>query len=84
MGLEDIVSKGRDSPYSSGRSRDWIKSKNPNVPAVKREEEEDWSHKRCGNGEENPNLVGLKIKGLYPQAATLECQERSLSGCSKS
>jgi hypothetical protein len=30
------------SPYSSGRSRHWIKSKNPNAPAVKREAEEDW------------------------------------------
>jgi hypothetical protein len=26
----------------SGRSRHWIKSKNPNAPAVKREAEEDW------------------------------------------
>jgi len=26
----------------SGRSRHWIKSKNPAAPAVKREEEEDW------------------------------------------
>jgi ATP-dependent DNA ligase len=43
MGLEGIVSKRRDSPYSSGRTRDWIKSKNPNAPAVKREAEEDWS-----------------------------------------
>jgi hypothetical protein len=25
-----------------GRSPDWIKSKNPNAPAVKREAEEDW------------------------------------------
>jgi ATP-dependent DNA ligase len=25
------------SRYRSGRSPDWIKSKNPNVPAVKRE-----------------------------------------------
>jgi ATP-dependent DNA ligase len=31
---EGIVSKRRDSPYSSGRSRHWIKSKNPNAPAV--------------------------------------------------
>jgi hypothetical protein len=29
-------------PYRSGRSRDWIKSKNPAAPAVKREAEEDW------------------------------------------
>jgi hypothetical protein len=34
LGLEGIVSKRRDSPYSSGRSRHWIKSKNPNAPAV--------------------------------------------------
>jgi len=42
LGFEGIVSKRRDSPYSSGRSRDWIKSKNPNAPAVRREAEEDW------------------------------------------
>jgi bifunctional non-homologous end joining protein LigD len=42
LGLEGIVSKRRDSSYNSGRSPDWIKSKNPNAPAVKREAEEDW------------------------------------------
>jgi ATP-dependent DNA ligase len=42
LGLEGIVSKRRDSPYSSGRSLHWLKSKNPNAPAVKREAEEDW------------------------------------------
>jgi bifunctional non-homologous end joining protein LigD len=41
MGLEGIVSKRPGSPYRSGRSRDWIKSKNPAAPAVKREAEED-------------------------------------------
>jgi hypothetical protein len=39
LGLEGIVSKRRDSRYRSGH---WIKSKNPNAPAVKREAEEDW------------------------------------------
>ena len=39
LGLEGIVSKRRDSPYSSGRSRQWIKSKNPQAPAVIREAE---------------------------------------------
>jgi bifunctional non-homologous end joining protein LigD len=43
MGLEGIVSKRRDSPYNSGRSPHWIKSKNPNAAAVKREAEEDWA-----------------------------------------
>jgi bifunctional non-homologous end joining protein LigD len=37
LGLEGIVSKRRDSPYSSGGSGHWIKSKNPNAPAVNRE-----------------------------------------------
>jgi bifunctional non-homologous end joining protein LigD len=42
MGLEGIVSKRRNSLYRSGRSPDWIKTKNPAAPAVKREAEEDW------------------------------------------
>jgi bifunctional non-homologous end joining protein LigD len=46
MGLEGIVSKWKDSPYRSGRSSDWLKSKNPACEAVKREEEEDWGTTR--------------------------------------
>ena len=42
MGLEGIVSKRKDSTYRSGRSPDWLKSKNPACAAVKREAEEDW------------------------------------------
>jgi bifunctional non-homologous end joining protein LigD len=42
LGLEGIVSKRKQSRYRSGRSPDWIKSKNPNAPAVKREAEIDW------------------------------------------
>ena len=42
MGLEGIVSKRKDSPYRSGRSPDWLKSKNPACEAVRREAEEDW------------------------------------------
>jgi hypothetical protein len=30
------------SPYPSGRSPDWLKSKNPACEAVRREVEEDW------------------------------------------
>jgi ATP-dependent DNA ligase len=41
LGLEGIVSKRKDSRYISGRSLHWIKSKNPNAPAVKREAEVD-------------------------------------------
>ena len=46
LGLEGIVSKRLGSPYASGRSRHWVKSKNPAAPAVKREEEEDWGKAR--------------------------------------
>jgi bifunctional non-homologous end joining protein LigD len=42
MGLEGIVSKRLGSPYRSGRSRHWVKMKNPACAAVKREAEEDW------------------------------------------
>jgi ATP-dependent DNA ligase len=37
MGLEGIVSKRKDSRYISGRSQDWLKSKNPESAAVRRE-----------------------------------------------
>ena len=43
MGLEAIVSKRLGSRYCSGRSKDWLKFKNPDAPAVKREAEEDWA-----------------------------------------
>jgi ATP-dependent DNA ligase len=42
LGLEGIVSKRKGSPYRSGRSPDWLKMKNPDAPAMKREAEEDW------------------------------------------
>jgi bifunctional non-homologous end joining protein LigD len=46
LGLEGIVSKRKDSPYRSGRSPDWLKMKNADAPAVKREAEEDWGSRR--------------------------------------
>jgi bifunctional non-homologous end joining protein LigD len=36
MGLEGIVSKRLTAPYRSGVSRDWIKVKNPDSPAMRR------------------------------------------------
>ena len=42
MGLEGIVSKRLGSTYRSGRTSDWLKFKNPQAPAVRREAEEDW------------------------------------------
>jgi bifunctional non-homologous end joining protein LigD len=42
LGCEGIVSKRLGSTYRSGRSSNWIKTKNPASPAVKREAEEEW------------------------------------------
>jgi bifunctional non-homologous end joining protein LigD len=46
LGLEGIVSKRKGSRYTSGRSRQWVKSKNPEAPAIKREAEEDWGREK--------------------------------------
>src|SRR5262249_59697185 len=43
LGCEGIVSKRLGSTYRRGRSPLWLKVKNPNAPAVKREAEEDWT-----------------------------------------
>jgi bifunctional non-homologous end joining protein LigD len=42
LGCEGIVSKRLGSAYRSGRSKHWLKVKNPAAPAVRREAEEDW------------------------------------------
>jgi ATP-dependent DNA ligase len=44
LGCEGIVSKRLGSAYCSGRSKQWVKVKNPAAPAVRREAEEDWRH----------------------------------------
>src|ERR1700746_1219826 len=36
MGLEGMVSKRADRPYRAGRSKDWVKVKNRNHPAMNR------------------------------------------------
>jgi len=46
MGLEGIVSKRKGSPYRSGRTRNWIKTKNPAGAAAIREATEDWNKAR--------------------------------------
>jgi bifunctional non-homologous end joining protein LigD len=46
LGCEGIVSKRVGSPYRSGRTDCWVKVKNPQAPAVRREAEEDWGRKR--------------------------------------
>jgi hypothetical protein len=39
LGPEGIVSKRLTAPYRSGRSRDWLKVKNPDSPAMVRHRE---------------------------------------------
>jgi hypothetical protein len=48
MGLEGIVSKRLAAPYRSGPSRDWIKVKNPDSPAVCYGSGPDGAHSRHG------------------------------------
>jgi ATP-dependent DNA ligase len=43
LGHEGIVAKRKDLSYESGRSRRWLKIKNPDSPAAKRIEEETFS-----------------------------------------
>jgi bifunctional non-homologous end joining protein LigD len=50
LGCEGIVSKRLGSIYRRGRSPLWLKVKNPNAPAVKREAEEDWGKRRSARG----------------------------------
>src|SRR5439155_8627815 len=68
LGLEGIVSKRKDSTYRSGRSPDWLKMKNSDAPAVKREAEEDWSKERRRappGGQDRIMIYGPKTDGAY-------------------
>jgi ATP-dependent DNA ligase len=42
LGLEGMVSKRLGAPYRSGPSRDWVKVKNPDSPAMVRHREGRW------------------------------------------
>jgi ATP-dependent DNA ligase len=42
LGCEGIVSKRLGSTYRAGRSKQWLKVKNPAAPAARREAEEEW------------------------------------------
>jgi hypothetical protein len=46
LGLEGIVSKRKGSCYNSARRPDWLKLKNRESAAVRREAEEDWGWQR--------------------------------------
>jgi hypothetical protein len=62
--LEGIVSKRLGSKYRPGPTKcpDWIKVKNPEAPAVKREAEEEWGKRRWKRtqvrAEKSPSMAG--------------------------
>jgi bifunctional non-homologous end joining protein LigD len=67
IGLEGIESKRKDSRYTSGRSTDWLKSKNPaSEAAVRREREEDWGIEGDGDRDrrQKPAAEVRKILGV--------------------
>lgn len=43
LGCEGIVSKRLGSAYRAGRTDQWLKMKNPEAPAVRRERDIDWA-----------------------------------------
>jgi hypothetical protein len=45
-GIPELARLSRLRTSRSGRSPDWLKMKNANAPAVKREEEEEWDKKK--------------------------------------
>jgi bifunctional non-homologous end joining protein LigD len=77
MGLEGIVSKRLSAPYRSGPSRDWIKVKNPDSPAMVR-------HARGAtevkSAEESPRAAEVKAAEVKtakeaPRAAEVKAAE---------
>jgi ATP-dependent DNA ligase len=63
FGFEGIVSKRLGSIYRSGKSKDWLKFKNPDAPAVKREAEEDWG----GRDGDNRRSSGRTRRSTQPK-----------------
>jgi hypothetical protein len=51
-----------------GRSPDWLKMKNADAPAVKREEEEDW-----GNKDHTIGTIGGRRLNCYTRSRTTTC-----------
>jgi bifunctional non-homologous end joining protein LigD len=77
LGLEGIVSKRKDSPYRSGRSPDWLKMKNADAPAVKREAEEDWGREMAMTQGRLSFVFGIVVVAtllIAAQAAHATCK----------
>ena len=59
------MSKRLGSTYRSGRSPDWLKFKNPEAPAVKREAEEDWGNESWLRSRRKSTAHHYKISRQY-------------------
>ena len=65
-GWKTSCPSARGSPYRFGRSPDWLKMKNPQAPAVKREAEEDWGEEVADASPGNPtaaNILNRQVGG---------------------
>ena len=84
-----IDSKRKDSAYRSGRSPHWLKMKNSDAPAVKREAEEDSRGKAWRDGHANPATRVVRSGGTqqitheliavsspYPRAGSRAAEQR--------
>jgi ATP-dependent DNA ligase len=78
LGCEGIVSKRMGSTYRSGRSKHWIKVKNPAAPAVRREAGEDWGRRRARNQERR-----LPYSGAVPSPRTMRIATFNINNINK-
>src|SRR5690348_13306487 len=78
LGCEGIVSKRLGSIYRRGRSPLWLKVKNPNAPAGKREAEEDWGALKQ-KGRDLHGLLVSRNRGATAQAAFLRLCDLAVS-----
>jgi hypothetical protein len=75
MGLEGIVSKRLAAPYRSGPSRDWIKVKNPDSPAMA-------GSRLCGGPDRRcrPTSISSFHPGAFWPAATVASMNYTKAG----
>jgi hypothetical protein len=81
FGLEGIVSKRLGSCYVSGRTRDWLKFKNPSAPAVKREAEEDWGREgdSLHSDRRGEDMRSIAVAAVVVSLCSLEAAAQSRS-----
>lgn len=72
-GFEGIVSKRLGSPYRAGRADCWLKVKNPAVPAVTREAEDEWNQMACKVCDDDTAWVRQEHPGCPSDFGGSEC-----------